>query len=87
MRILTKEQQFDSRYECITRWKAHDQLILASAIAHHDGKAIYVTGGNDDCIAIWDIGDHVKDPRKGSVASNGMSNHHVFNLQSTNKLS
>ena len=63
-------KQFDSRYECVTRWKAHDQLILASAIAHHNGKAIYVTGGNDDCIAIWNIGDDTKDQGKGPIASN-----------------
>ena len=63
-------KQFDSRYECVTRWKAHDQLILASAVAHHDGKEIYVTGGNDDCIAIWNIGDYTKDPGKRSTASN-----------------
>ena len=81
---MTQSQQFDSRYECVTRWKAHDQLILASAIAHHDGKEIYVTGGNDDCIAIWDIGDHVNGPGKVPTASNGMRDYYELNLQTTN---
>lgn len=64
-------QKFNQRYECISRWKAHDELILASAVASHNGKDILVTGGNDDCVAIWDIGDCIKQPPKLSRTSNG----------------
>lgn len=32
-----------------------------------------MTGGNDDCIAIWNIGDYIKDAGKRPTASNGMS--------------
>ncbi len=78
-------QQFDSRYECVTRWKAHDQLILASAVAHHDDKEIYVTGGNDDCIAIWNIGDYIKDPGKGPTASNGKSGRLINELANSDQ--
>lgn len=69
---LIKSKEFNSRYKCIAKWKAHDQLILASAIANHNGKEIYVTGGNDDCVAIWDVSDSVKEPRKASTTSNGI---------------
>lgn len=64
-------QKFNQRYECISRWKAHEELILASAVASHNGKDILVTGGNDDCVAIWDIGDCIKQPPKTSRISNG----------------
>ena len=64
-------KRFNSRYECTSRWKAHDQLILASAIATHKEKAIYVTGGNDDCVAIWDVDGCVRDAQKPSMTSNG----------------
>ncbi|MCJ1397453.1 hypothetical protein MMC11_000646 [Xylographa trunciseda] len=47
---------FDSRYRCINQWKAHDRLILASSITSYNKKAVLVTGGNDDCVAIWDVG-------------------------------
>ncbi|SLM39934.1 WD40/YVTN repeat-like-containing domain [Lasallia pustulata] len=63
-------KKFNQRYECISRWKAHDELILASAVASHNGKDILVTGGNDDCVAIWDIGDCIKQPSKLPRTSN-----------------
>ncbi|CAL8578828.1 hypothetical protein XPA_004601 [Xanthoria parietina] len=51
-------KQFTSRYECMHEWQAHDHLVLASIMTVHRGKRIFVTGGNDDCIAIWDVGDN-----------------------------
>jgi di- and tripeptidase len=57
----------------VAKWKAHDQLILASAIANCNGKAIFVTGGNDNCIAIWDVSDSAKARQKVSLSSNGLS--------------
>ncbi|MCJ1430760.1 hypothetical protein MMC27_000110 [Xylographa pallens] len=53
---------FDRRYQCTNQWKAHDRLILASSITSYNNKAVLVTGGNDDCIAIWDIGASVSQP-------------------------
>ncbi|MCJ1295843.1 hypothetical protein MMC34_007407 [Xylographa carneopallida] len=50
---------FDRRYRCTNQWKAHDRLILASSITSYNNKAVLVTGGNDDCVAIWDIGASV----------------------------
>lgn len=64
-------QRFDHRYKCESQWKAHDQLILASAIAYHNGKAVLATGGNDDCVAIWDITAWIKRPSTPSKTSNG----------------
>lgn len=66
-------KEFDSRYKCIAKWKAHDELVLASAIASFDGKKVYVTGGNDNYVAIWDISNSAKDPKKASKISNGLS--------------
>jgi len=64
-------QSFDHRYKCKSQWKAHDRLILASAIAYHNGKAVLATGGNDDCVAIWDITAWIKRPSTPSKTSNG----------------
>ncbi|MCJ1387574.1 hypothetical protein MMC18_000417 [Xylographa bjoerkii] len=50
---------FDRRYRCTNQWKAHDRLILASSITSYNNKAVLVTGGNDDCVAIWDVGANV----------------------------
>lgn len=60
---------FNSRHENINRWRAHDHLILASAVASFKSNEIYVTGGNDGCIAIWDISECVNRPGRGSRIS------------------
>ena len=65
-------QKFNSRYEGISEWQAHEQLILASATATVNGKTLYATGGNDDCVAVWDVGDYVQAPVEKSKPSNGI---------------
>lgn len=64
-------KKFNRRYECMAEWKAHDRLILASSIANHKDKEIFVTGGNDSCISIWDVSNYVAEPKKVSITSNG----------------
>ena len=68
---LSKIQKFNQRYECISRWKAHDQLILASAVSSYNGRSIYVTGGNDDSVAIWDLTDSILNPAQVARTTNG----------------
>ena len=68
---MTILQKYNSKYECVTGWKAHERLILASATASFKSTDIYVTGGNDDCIAIWGIGNCIKNSRKPSKTSDG----------------
>ena len=65
------KQILNSRHENIKRWRAHDHLVLASAVASFKSNEIYVTGGNDGCIAIWDISECVNRPGKGSKISDG----------------
>ncbi|KAL8995436.1 MAG: hypothetical protein Q9188_006815 [Gyalolechia gomerana] len=55
-------KQFDPQYECLHQWQAHDQLILASVMAECCGKQMYVTGGNDGCIVVWDVGETKDEP-------------------------
>ena len=55
----------------MSRWEAHDELILASATTSFNGKEILVTGGNDDCIAIWDFGECAQGSAKRPTSSNG----------------
>lgn len=71
-KFLTPVKKFNMRYECISKWKAHDQLILASATTTYNSKAIYVTGGNDDCVAVWDVDFRIKPPQSSSKSSNGI---------------
>ncbi|KAI0623739.1 beta-Ala-His dipeptidase [Pyrenophora tritici-repentis] len=50
-------QKFNEHYESVTTFKAHDGLILASAIARYSEKPILVTGGNDNTVVIWEVKD------------------------------
>ena len=39
----------------MSRWQAHSGLVLASATISRNGRLLYITGGNDDCVALWDV--------------------------------
>ncbi|KAL8933272.1 MAG: hypothetical protein Q9211_005873 [Gyalolechia sp. 1 TL-2023] len=63
-------KQFDAQYECLHQWQAHDQLILASVMGECCGKQMYITGGNDGCIAVWDVGKTKNEPKRVESAQN-----------------
>ncbi|KAF3908248.1 Beta-TrCP [Arthrobotrys entomopaga] len=54
-------RKWSQRFELLGRWKAHDGLLLASEVKHIKGKDVYLSGGNDDCVAIWDVSCHEDD--------------------------
>lgn len=39
----------------MNRWKAHEGRILASAVINYNGQQLYITGGNDNSVSIWNI--------------------------------
>ncbi|KAI3546684.1 WD repeat domain-containing protein [Colletotrichum abscissum] len=43
------------KYQCVARWKAHEGKILSSAVTTYNNRQYYITGGNDDDVAIWNI--------------------------------
>lgn len=45
------------KYRCLSRWKAHDGKILASAVTAHQGDQLYITGANDDSVGVWRVKD------------------------------
>ncbi|KAI9818919.1 MAG: hypothetical protein M1827_007740 [Pycnora praestabilis] len=63
-------KKFNQKYESLSQWEAHKGLILASAVTTYHNRHIYVTGGNDDCVAIWDVSDCLPLSVKGSKTSN-----------------
>uniref|UniRef100_A0A093VIM6 Putative di-and tripeptidase DUG2 n=1 Tax=Talaromyces marneffei PM1 TaxID=1077442 RepID=A0A093VIM6_TALMA len=48
-------KKFDSNFEEIGCWTAHQGTILASTTRVSNNRRIYATGGNDNSVAIWDI--------------------------------
>lgn len=38
-----------------------------------NGNLVYATGGNDDCVAIWDLGECAQAPIEKATSSNGMN--------------
>lgn len=46
---------FSGKYNCVNRWKAHEGRILASALTTFDDQQLYITGGNDNSICVWNI--------------------------------
>ncbi|KAF7545367.1 hypothetical protein G7Z17_g9232 [Cylindrodendrum hubeiense] len=43
------------KYQCLSRWQAHQGKILASAVTTYKNKQFYITGSNDDNISVWSI--------------------------------
>lgn len=46
-------ENVSQKYQCLSRWKAHDGKILASAVTTYHGDQLYITGANDDKVRIW----------------------------------
>jgi len=64
-------QKFNAQCERVARFQAHNGRILASAFSSHLDRPIYLTGGSDATIAIWDIKDCIQAKGSGLKTSNG----------------
>lgn len=64
-------QKYNSQYELVSRFKAHNGRILASAFTRFRNQFFYITGGNDDTITVWNISDCVQGNLAGVKTSNG----------------
>jgi di- and tripeptidase len=51
----SSSSNFSQKYQCVNRWKAHEGRILASAVTTYNNQQLYITGGNDNSVSIWDI--------------------------------
>ncbi|KAI1073791.1 glutathione degradosome [Whalleya microplaca] len=57
------------KYQCLTQWKAHDGKVLSSALATYNGDHLYITGANDDNVAVWLL------PNEASMEQPALGNH------------
>ncbi|KAJ5937275.1 Peptidase M20 [Penicillium verhagenii] len=48
-------KKFNSRFEEVGGWVAHEGTMLASATGRVKDRHIYATGGNDNSVGIWDL--------------------------------
>ncbi|KAJ5669504.1 hypothetical protein N7462_010574 [Penicillium macrosclerotiorum] len=48
-------KKFNSRFEEVGGWVAHEGTMLASAASRVKDRHIYATGGNDNTVGIWDL--------------------------------
>ncbi|KAL3300729.1 WD repeat domain-containing protein [Colletotrichum asianum] len=51
----TQTANISQKYQCIARWKAHEGKVLASAVTTYNNRQYYITGANDNDVAIWNI--------------------------------
>lgn len=63
-------RKFDRQYNLKSRLKAHEGRVLSSAFTYHRRRPVYVTGGNDNTLAIWDVSDCVARTESMSKTSN-----------------
>lgn len=63
-------RKFDRQYQIKNSLKAHEGRILASAFSSHVRRPVYVTGSNDNSLAVWDVSDCIKSVAAPSKTSN-----------------
>ncbi|SPO04832.1 related to cytosolic nonspecific dipeptidase [Cephalotrichum gorgonifer] len=45
--------EVSQKYQCLSRWRAHKAKILATAVTAYKHNSFFITGANDDEVAIW----------------------------------
>jgi di- and tripeptidase len=48
-------QNVSQKYQCLSRWKAHDAKILSSSVAVHNNDRLFLTGANDNTVRVWRV--------------------------------
>lgn len=48
-------QNVSQKYQCLSRWKAHDARILSSAVAVHHNDRLFITGATDNTVRVWRV--------------------------------
>lgn len=56
------------KYQCLSKWRAHEGKILASAVMTYHDNRYYITGANDN-ISIWSIKDSACSKRAAADGS------------------
>ena len=64
-------RKYDRQYQMTNRFQAHEGSILASAFTFHEGRPFYVTGANDNTIALWDASNCIMTPATIKKSTNG----------------
>lgn len=54
------------KYQCLSKWNAHEGKILASAVTTYSHHKYFITGANDRSISIWSIKDKMVRERPAS---------------------
>lgn len=48
-------QNVSQKYQCLSRWRAHEAKVLSSAVALHQNDQLYITGANDNAVRVWRV--------------------------------
>ncbi|KAF5016619.1 hypothetical protein F66182_11646, partial [Fusarium sp. NRRL 66182] len=67
-------KKFNSSFEEIGSWTAHEGTILASTSRVSSNRRIYATGGNDNSVALWDLAGHLQQKEVQPIGNDDMVN-------------
>lgn len=65
-------QNVSQKYQCLSRWKAHDAKILSSAVGVHHNDQLFITGANDNTVRVWRVNGMPTQAEQGADVSHDM---------------
>ncbi len=65
-------ENVSQKYQCHSRWKAHEGKILASAVTTYKGDQLYISGANDDDVRVWRVNSAPTSTRQEARVSEDM---------------
>lgn len=69
--ILTFHQRTSNRFTEVEKWVGHKGKILATAISGAADNQYFITGGNDNSIALWNVSERSGTLTGSAARSNG----------------
>ena len=65
-------EDVSQKYQCLSRWKAHDSKILSSAVTVHENDQLFITGANDNTVRVWRVNGMPTQAEQGAGVSQNM---------------
>jgi di- and tripeptidase len=65
-------EDVSQKYQCLSRWKAHDAKVLSTAVGVCRDDQLFITGANDNTVRVWRVNGMPTQAEQGNGVVEGM---------------